>query len=388
MKFRNITSPDDQRVTFVELFFDLVFVFSVTQVVSLLHHGLDWTVVGQAILVFWLVWWAWTQFTWALNAADTTNQLVEIGVLIATAVAFFMAVTLPDSFHGSSFLFAIFYVLVRIIGLTLYAIAASEIPQLRAALRNFTIFSTGGLVAVLLGGYLGGTLQYWLWGLAILLDIVAATVGGQTEGWNLHPEHFSERHGLFVIIALGETLIVAASQVTGAQWTGILLLVAILAVIITCGLWWTYYPQAKPAIDRGLEAASGSRLTKMARDVFSLIHFPMLCGIIAYAVAIEEGLAHPDEALSLEIRLALAAGLILFIGGMAAAVWRASRLLLLPRIILTLVMGIAIVVVTGVSPLLSLAIAVIGILIIAVIEHWVGFPSDKAQATVGVPAEG
>jgi low temperature requirement protein LtrA len=232
MKPQTIVSPEDQKVTFVELFFDLVFVFSVTQVVSLLHHGLGWSAVGQTILVFWLVWWAWSQFTWALNAADTTHHLVELGVLVATAVAFFMAVALPGAFQDRSLWFAVTYVLVRVIGLTLHASVASEDPLQRAAVRAFTLVSVGGLLAVLIGGLIGGTAQYWFWGLAILLDVVAAAVGGQAEGWNLHPDHFGERHCLFVIIALGETLIVAAGGVTDAVWTADLVAVAILAVAI------------------------------------------------------------------------------------------------------------------------------------------------------------
>src|SRR5688500_8944320 len=120
MRSKSIVSPEDQKVTFVELFFDLVFVFSVTQVVGLLHDGLSWIAVGQAILVFWLVWWAWTQFTWALNAADTTHHLVALATLAATAVAFFMAVVVPDAFQARALWFAIPYVLVRVIGLALY----------------------------------------------------------------------------------------------------------------------------------------------------------------------------------------------------------------------------------------------------------------------------
>jgi low temperature requirement protein LtrA len=313
----SIASPDNQNTTFVELFFDLVFVFSVTQVVGLLHGGLNWTTIGQAILVFWLVWWAWTQFTWALNAADTTHQLVELGTLGATALAFFMAVTLPDAFSDRGWWFAIVYVLVRGIGLALYAWVASADPSQRAAVVTFAAVSLGGLVAVLIGGYLGGGIQYWFWGLAIGLDVIAAAVGGQAEGWNLHPEHFGERHGLFVIIALGETLIVAASGVTEAPWTGHLVTVAVLAVAITCGLWWSYFVRIKPILDRALESSRGAEQSTMARDVYSLVHFPMMCGIIAYAVAVEEAIAHPVDPLPLYSRVALAVGLALFVGGMA-----------------------------------------------------------------------
>lgn len=374
MNAQSIASPENQKVTFVELFFDLVFVFSVTQVVGLLHHSLNWIGVGQAILVFWLVWWAWTQFTWALNAADTTHYLVELGTLAATAVAFFMAVDLPDAFHERGLWFAIPYVLVRVIGLAIYAWVASEDPSQRAAVQTFSLVSIGGLVAVMIGGFMGGTMQYWFWGLGILLDIIAALVGAQSEGWNLHPEHFGERHGLFVIIALGETLIVAAGGLTGVPWTGALITVAILVVAITCGFWWSYFAQTKVELDHALEASRGAAQSMMARDVFSLLHFPMLCGVIAYAVAVEEAVVHPAEPLPFEGRIALAAGLVLFVGGMAVAMWRATRHLLWSRLILVMVTAIIVVGVAGVPPLLTLAIAFAGIIIIVVMEQRVSSP--------------
>ncbi len=269
-----VVSPDDQKVTFVELFFDLVFVFAVTQVVGILHGGIDWTLVGQVILVFWLVWWAWTQFTWALNAADTTHPMVEIAILAATAVAFFMAVALPAAFHGGAFGFAVTYVLVRIIGLAIYAWVASVDPLQRAAVRTFGMVSIGGMVAVLVGGYLGGSLQYGFWGLAILLDVFAAAIGGRREGWNLHPDHFSERHGLFIIIALGETLIIAAGGVAGGSWTIPAIAAAVLAVAISCGLWWSYFPHAKPVLDHALEARTRGRVSRHGARCIQPAPFP------------------------------------------------------------------------------------------------------------------
>ncbi len=353
----------------MELFFDLVFVFSVTQLVSLLHHSFTWYGAGQAALAFWMIWWAWTQFTRTLNAANTGHHLVEMGTLIATAVAFFMAVALPGAFSGGAMAFAVPYVLVRVMGLTLYAWVASEKPSLRGAIQTFALASIGGLVAVLAGGLAGGATLYWLWGLAILFDIIAAAVGGQSEGWDIHPEHFSERHGLFVIIALGETLIVAGSGLTGSDWTRDLIGVAILAVAITCGLWWTYFPLSKPALEHALASCRGSAQSTMARDAFSLVHFLMVCGIIAYAAAIEEMAAHPSQPLGLEGRLALAAGLVLFVGGMAAALLRCGCRPPLPRIVLTAATACAVVTVTGVPPLATLAISLAGIVAIAVHEQ-------------------
>ena len=369
MLSKSLKAPENQGVTFVELFFDLVFVFSVTQVVNLLHNGLSWLVVGQAILVFWLVWWAWTQFTWALNAADTTNPIVQIGTLLATGVAFFMAVALPDAFRDRELWFAVTYVLVRLVGLILYGVVVSEDPAHRAGVRIWTLLSLGGLVTVLIGGILGGTLQYWFWGATVVLDVIAATIAGRGEGFDINPGHFGERHGLFVIIALGETLIVAAGRVTGATWGTELIAVAVLALAITCGLWWSYFARAKTLLDEALESIRGSEQLKLAGDAFSLSHFPMLFGIIAYAYAIEETVARPGEVLILEGRLALAFGLVLFIGGMAFAIRRATGYLLIPRIILIGVTALAVIFLQNLPGLITLGIALIGILLVAIVEQ-------------------
>lgn len=366
---RSIASPGDQSATFVELFFDLVFVFAVTQVVGFLHDGLSWVSVGRAVLVFWLVWWAWTQFTWTLNAADTTHPWVELGTLAATAAAFFMAIALPNAFAERALGFATAYVLVRIIGLVFQIWVSWPDPSQRAAARTFSLISLGGLAAVLAGGLVGGAALPWFWGFAIALDVVAAAVGGQAEGWHLHPEHFAERHGLFVIIALGETLIVAASGVTSAAWTGDLMAVSGLAVAITCALWWTYFPRARPALEHALASRSGTEQARLARDAFSLLHFPMVCGVVAYAFVVEEAVAHPGEPLPLATRLALALGLALFVGGMALAVQRATRRHLGLRVVLTAATALALVAVANAPPWVTLGIAFGGVALIALSEQ-------------------
>ncbi len=369
MQSETLTSPKDQRVTFVELFFDLVFVFSVTQVVGLFHDGIEPRAVGQAILVFWMVWWAWTQFTWTLNAADTTNTLVELKTLVATAMAFFMGIALPAAFSGRAAWFAVPYVLVRSLGLLVYGRVAEANPAQHAAVRRFSLLALGGMAAVLVGGFTSGTAQYALWGLAILLDISAAAIGGQSEHWDLHPEHFAERHGLFVIIALGETLIVAAGGMMGAQWTGNLIAVATLAIAITCGLWWTYFTRAKPVLDHALESCRGATQSLMARDAFSLLHFPMLCGVIAYAAALEQALAHPADPFPIQARLALALALVLFVGGMAGAIWRCTKQSRWPRVWIVVVTAVLLVVASGVAPIVTLAIAFVGVAAVAAWEQ-------------------
>jgi len=208
------------------------------------------------------------------------------------------------------------------------------------------------------------------------LDIVAAGVGGQAGGWNVHPGHFAERHGLFVIIALGETLIVAASGVSDAVWTNQLFAAGVLVVLITGGLWWSYFHRAMPALEHALASSQGSKRTKIARDSYSMIHFLMLVGVIAYAAAIEEAITHPAAPLPQGVGVAFALGMIFFVGGMAAALWKADGTLPLPRIILIALTGLAILAAMGWNTLFTLGIALIGVLSIGVIEQ-------RAQSRVG-----
>ena len=364
----SIVSPDDQKVTFVELFFDLVFVYGVTQVASLVHGHFDLKTAGSALLVFWLVWWAWTQFTWALNAANTDHHRVQVVTLLATAIAFLMGVGIPGALGAAALWFAVPYVAVRVVGLLLYYWVAWSDPKQRQAVRIFGLLSLSGLAAVLAGAVAGGTLQYWFWGLAIALDLLAAGIGGQREGWNLHPEHFVERHGLIVIIALGETLIVAAAGLAGAPKTAAAIATAVLAVAVTCGLWWTYFRRVRSAFEHALASCGGPTRSSMARDVFSILHFPMLCGVVTMAAATEEALAHPDKALTTGGRLFLAAGAVLFVCGTAAASWRATGQVRPWRWVLAPVTAVAVGLLAA-APWTAMALLLAMLLAVSMLEH-------------------
>jgi len=363
-----LASPDDQKVTFVELFFDLVFVFCVTKVTALLHGHFDFGTVGGALLVFWLVWWAWTQFTWALNAANTDHPRVQAITLVATAVAFLMGVGIPRALDGAALWFAVPYVVVRVIGLLVYDWVAGSDPTQRRAVRVFAAWSVAGLVATLAGAVAGGAALHWLWALAIALDLVAAGVGGQREGWNVHPEHFVERHGLIVIIALGEALIVAAAGLVGAPRSATVIATAVLAVGVTCGLWWSYFRHAREAFEHAVSRVDGVARSLAVRDVFSVLHFPMLCGVIAVAAASEQILAHPADPLSTSLRVTLGAGVVLFVCGTAAALWRATGRTPTPRWILAPLAALA-VLALGAVPWVALAIVMTMLVVLGALEH-------------------
>ena len=370
MQTAKIRKPKGQGVTFVELFFDLVFVFSVTQLVELLHHDFSWLAVGQMVLIFWLIWWAWTQFAWSLNSSDTELPFIQLNVLLATGVAFFMAVGVPQAFVSGALWFAIPYVVVRVIGNVISYKVSLEIPSFRETIRLWFALSALGLAAVLAGALLGGRSQYLLWGLAIVLDVYAASASGRGSGnaLKMSPAHFVERHGLFVIIALGETLILAASVVSSGQWSGDLLVVALLAVALTVGLWWSYFRKALPDIDSAFGSKSEDERATIAVDVFSFGHFILLAGVIVYAAAIEQAISHPGEALPTAELLALAVGMILFVSGMSLARWRASGELSTLRIAINIGTGIAIIASVGLDVSLTLAVALLGIVAIDVLD--------------------
>ena len=263
-------APAGQGATFVELFFDLVFVFALTEVTALTLHHLDWEGAARSLLIFWMIWWAWTQWAWALNPADTDHGLIRLSTLIATAVAFIMAASVGQAFGDDGGLwFALPYVAVRSIGMGVYLIVAGQDEAQFAAVRRFTLASVPGLIVVIAGGFADGDVRAWFWLGAVLLDIAATGVAGSYGDWRLRADHFVERHGLFVIIALGESLIVVGVIVADADRTAELLRVAIGAVVVTCLLWWTYFGWLKDALELQLEREPSADKGPFARDTFS-----------------------------------------------------------------------------------------------------------------------
>jgi low temperature requirement protein LtrA len=321
METRSIQGTEAQGATFVELFFDLVFVFAVTQVTRVLAHDLTWPGVAKALVVFWLVWWAWTQFTWSLNQADTEHASVRLITLVATGLAFVMALTVPIVEDPIGWFFPIAYLLVRTLGIGIQWKLAAGDDAWTGAVRRWTITSSLGLLAVLAAVFIAPEYRFVALGVAALFDISAAVRAGGGE-WHLFSSHFSERHGLFVIIVLGESLIAAGLGASGQQLSPGLIGVATIAVLVTCGLWWTYFGWVKEAIESAFaEVTTG--IGRFARDVYSFAHFPIIAGVIGFAVATEETIAHPGDPLAAEGLIALVGGVTLFVGGTYLAIWRA-----------------------------------------------------------------
>jgi low temperature requirement protein LtrA len=366
---RGLHAPEPQSVTFVELFFDLVFVFAVTQVTVFTAHHLTPEGVLRSILLFWLIWWAWTQFTWTLSPADTTHSLVRLITLVATATAFVMATSVPRAFEADALWFAVPYLAVRLLGLGLQVGVDLERPGAsHAGIWRWVTFSSPGLVLVLAGAIADPDIRPFLWLLAIGADLLATNIAGRAQTWDLNPAHVGERHGLFVIIALGESLIVAGTAVAAEERTADLVGVATGALVVACLLWWTYFDWLKDALEHRLAAAPPEHLGRLTRDAFSLSHFPLILGIIGFAVAIEEMVAHPDEPAEGAVVLALGVGVALFVAFSAVSFWRLHGRVLVERLALLAVMAGLLVVVAPMAPIWPLAAVAVTLLAIVVVE--------------------
>ena len=314
-----------QGATFVELFFDLVFVYAITQLTSTILHDLTWAGVGRGLLVFWLVWWAWTQFTWTLNLADTELTVVRVLTLGGTAVAFFLAQAVPDAFTSAGAWFGISYALVRFLGLGIHAWVLAGDEEQTSAFRIFAGVSFVGIALVIIGGFMPD-LTAWFWLGAIVADLVTVLFAGR-GAWSIASGHFAERHGLIVIIALGESLIAAGVATTDVQRDLTFAITTSGAVVAACALWWVYFGSLHGRLESALDETERVGLTqgRFARDVFSLWHAVVVIGVIGVAVGFEEAISHPDELLETGPALALSVGVALFVGGLASAALRAGQ---------------------------------------------------------------
>jgi len=385
---RGVRASSPQAVTFVELFFDLVFVFAVTQLTVLTARDLTPEGIVRSILLGWLIWWAWTQFTWTLNPADTTHSVVRIVTLAATGAALVMAASLPRAFAEDALWFAGPYIVVRALGLGLQIeVDLERVGASHAGVKTWAAMSSIGLVLVFVGAAVDPGDRSWAWFLAIVADLVAAAIAGRRTTWDLNPAHLSERHGLFVIIALGESLIVAGTAVAGDERSAALASAAAGAILVACLLWWTYFGWLKEALEHRISAAPVERMGSLARDAFSLAHFLIISGIVGFAVAIEEIAAHPAEPAPAAVIAALGIGVALFVVSSALSLRLLGGPVLGPRIAILVVMAILIVLVAPLPPVWPLVV-VAGALTAIVLLEGPGHGLTGTAPHAGTPGQG
>jgi low temperature requirement protein LtrA len=304
-------TEQEQRVTPLELFFDLVFVFAITQVTGQMSSDPTWAGLGRGLLVLAALWWAWTAYAWLTNTVEPEEIAVRLAMLGAMGAMLVVALAVPKAFGADGVLFGLAYLAIRVLHVGLYAIAGRGDPELLGAVLRFAPAATLGPALILGAGFLEGAVRVALWGAALAIDYVGALVG-RGQGWRVSPAHFAERHGLIVIIALGESIVAIGVGAAGLTLEGRVATAALLGVAVVAALWWAYFDVFAIYAKRQLSEARGVARATLARDYYSYLHLPLIAGIVLFALGLKETLAHVGEPLDTVPAVALSGGLGLY----------------------------------------------------------------------------
>jgi low temperature requirement protein LtrA len=302
-----------RRVTPLELFFDLVFVFAITRVTTMLAEDTTWGGIGRGLLVLAALWWAWTGFAWLTNAIDAeqgAGRLVIFGAMAGMLVA---SLAVPGAFGADALTFTVALVVVRLAHLAAYARGAGT-AELRTAVLRMSPPVVVAMALLLLATALDGWAQAACWIVALAVDYTAPLRGG-TESWGVQAGHFAERHGLIVLIALGESLVALGAGASHSRISGLTIVATLLGLAVVAALWWAYFDVVALVAERKLTSLSGAARNRMARDSYSYLHVLLVAGIVLFALGLKVALADPRRALPLVPAVALCGGPALYLTG-------------------------------------------------------------------------
>jgi len=306
-----VMAQREQRVTPLELFFDLVFVYAVTQVTELMSHDPTWPGVGGGLLVLAALWWAWVGYAWLTNALEPEAGPVRAGMFGAMAAMLLVALAVPGAFGADAVLFGAAYLLVRLLNLGLDAIAAGRDPDLLGAVVRFAPTAALGPVLILVAGIVAGPAQGALWVVA-LVALFAGVLIGRGRGWHVSPPHFAERYGLIVLIALGESIVAIGVGAAGGPFTPAVVAAAVLGLAVIAALWWAYFDVYAVLGQGQLADTSGATRARLARDYYSYLHLPVVAGIVLFAFGLKTAIGQLGAPLAPVPAVALCGGLSLY----------------------------------------------------------------------------
>jgi low temperature requirement protein LtrA len=308
---------EGERVTPLELFFDLVFVLALTQCTALMYGHPTWAGLAQGMLVLGVLWWSWTGYAWLTSVVDPEEGAVRIAMFAAMAALLIVAICVPEAFDSLALEFALAYGAVRAAHIALFVLASGDDPALRRSTVGLAGGTAVGVGLLLAASLFDGLAQAAFWSVALLLDMAEPFFFG-SSGWKLVPAHFAERHGLIIIIALGES-IVAIGAGAEAQLTAGIAAAAVLGITVAAALWWTYFDVVALVSARRLARAPvGREQNELARDSYSYLHFPMVAGIILFALGMKKILGAVSDPLDIEIAFALLGGVAFYLLGLVA----------------------------------------------------------------------
>jgi low temperature requirement protein LtrA len=304
-----------ERVTPLELFFDLVFVLALTQCTALMAAEPTWTGLAKGVLVLGVLWWSWVGYAWLTSVLDPEEGGVRIVMFAAMAALLVAALSVPGAFGDEALLFACAYGVVRAAHIALFMLASRDDPRLRQSVLGLAGGSAIGVGLLVAASGTDGWLQGALWVLALLLDMGEPFLFG-SEGWSLeHPGHFAERHGLIVIIAIGESIVAIGVGATAGIGAGVVA-AAVLGIAVAAAIWWLYFDVVAMLAERDLTSLpAGRERNERARDTYSYLHFPMVAGIVLAALGLKKTLGDVGGELDTVIAFAMLGGTSLYLLG-------------------------------------------------------------------------
>jgi low temperature requirement protein LtrA len=338
-----------------------------------------WQGVAEGLLILGLMWWAWGGYTWLTSVIDPEEGEVRIAFFAAMAGLLVVALCVPGAFGDEGLLFACAYTVVRYAQVALLYIADREDSALRANTVRLAIGTSVGCGLLIAGSFAGEDLQVGLWALALALDMLGPYLYS-AEGWRLHPHHFAERHGLIVIIALGESIVAIGVGVTAEIDAGVVA-AAVAGTAIAAALWWLYFDIVALVAERRLAAAEPGRIqNEMARDSYSYLHFPMVAGIILVALGMKKTLGDTDAALKLVPAAALLGGAATYLLAHVAFRWRHIHSVNRQRLLVAILLLALVPLATEVASLIAVAgLAAILVLLIVYETRSYGESRERAR---------
>ncbi len=301
----------EERVTPLELFFDLVFVFALTQVTGFLAANQTGVGLLRGGLLLAALWWAWAAYAWLTNTLDPEEGAVRLAVFASAAAMLIVALATPEAFGAEALVFGVAYFFVRVLHLVLFMVAGRDDPELRRAVLRWAPGAFLGPALLVVASFFDGSVELGLWIAALTIDYLSALIG-RGRGWHISPAHFVERHGLIIIIALGESIVAVGVGAAGLPLDAARIAAALLGMVVAAALWWSYFDWVTFISQARLTDAQGAERADLARDLYSYLHMPMVFGIVLFALGMKETLSHVDEPLGIIPAIGLCGGLALY----------------------------------------------------------------------------
>lgn len=284
-------------VTTLELFFDLVFVFALTRVTDWMADDPTPEALLRGVLILAVMWWSWVGYSWLGNVAKADEGLLRVGMFAAMAAVFIGAITIPEAFDdlpgglSGPVVFAVAYFVVRVVHLAMFWLLSREDPQLRGQIVRWIPSVLLGTVLLLAASEATGWLQTLLWGAALLGDYLGTLLAGASWRLNSVP-HFAERHGLIIIVALGESIVSIGIGVAALPVSWPIIAASVLGLAVAAAMWWAYFDVTALQAEHAVGQATGERRIRLARNGYTFLHLPMVIGIIMMSLGLKKALEY------------------------------------------------------------------------------------------------